>query len=193
MQQACMKWVLLWLLVSLMSLVILGGWRSQECFLHKNSPLQSLLSKPQLSDEISLTLQGRKCVLENLLPKATCAKRWSNHLPVSISASHLNPQQGVKKESYPNPSGQGIPKGTPLEARQGYSDEKDWHKGKQKPTPPGVLADSFSARVHQVKMQPDIPSLLNRLPRLGIILSGREKKCVLLIQIRHVLLSRGVR
>lgn len=170
MQQACMKWVLLWLLVSLMSLVILGGWRSQECFLCKNSPLQRLLSEPQLSDEISITLQGRKYVLENLLPTATCPKRWSEHLPVSISASHLNPQQGVEKGKLAKLQRARNIKGNPVRGQAGYPDEKDWHKGKQKPTSSGAVADSFFARLHQLKMQPDIPSLLNHLPSLGIIL-----------------------
>lgn len=61
-------------------------------------------------------------------------------------------------------------KGNPVRGQAGYPDEKDWHKGKQKPTSSGAVADSFFARLHQLKMQPDIPSLLNHLPSLGIIL-----------------------
>ena len=71
---------------------------SQECFLHRSSPLQSLLPKALLAGEISLRLQGRMAVSEHLLPTATHAREGlilsqRESQPV-ISA----PQHGVEKE-----------------------------------------------------------------------------------------------
>lgn len=103
---------------------------SQECFLHGSSLLQNLLPKTLLAGEIRF--QGRMAISEPLLPTAT-------HERVSLILSQRESQpvfatphptmwsgQGGKRGNYCRHSGQGMPKGTPLVARQRYQNQ-DWH------------------------------------------------------------------
>lgn len=70
-------------------------------------------------------------------------KKEPNPLPARISASLCNPvPQGGKRGNYSRHSGQGMPKGTPLVARQGYQNQ-DWDTRKAK-------ADSFQSALLRV-------------------------------------------
>lgn len=93
-------------------------------------------------------------------------------------------------ENYSRHSGQGILKRALLGTRQGYQNE-DWHAGKsQADSSWGALLRVW---LHELKMQPDIPSLLNHFPSLAISLYGREKMQILLDLPWHVFLSGGIR
>lgn len=136
---------------------------------------------------------GQDGCLGTSIANSHLCKRGPNPLAVRISASHFNPTvwsgKGGKMENYSRHSGQGILKGALLGTRQGYQNE-DWHAGKSK------ADSSWSALLrvwlHELKRQPDIPSLLNHFPGLAISLYGREKMQILLDLPWHVFLSGGI-
>lgn len=85
---------------------------------------QSLLPQALLAGEVSLRLQGRLAASEHLLPTATRAREGlilsqRESQPV-ISTLRCGVEKGGKRENYSRHSGEGILKGTPLGARQGY-------------------------------------------------------------------------
>lgn len=108
---------------------------SQECFLHGSSLLQNLLPRTLLAGEIRF--QGRMAISESLLPTATHERRSLILSQRESQPVFATPQltvwsgQGGKRGIYSRHSGQGMPKGTPLVARQGYQNQ-DWHTRRAK-------------------------------------------------------------
>lgn len=119
---------------------------SQECFLDGSSLLKNLLPKTLLAGEIRF--QGRMAISESLLPTATHERRslilsQEESQPVfAIPHPTMWSGQGGKRGIYSSHSGQGMPKRTPLVARQRYQNQdRDTRKAK---------ADSFQSALLRV-------------------------------------------
>lgn len=104
-------------------------------FLAQQQSSAELLTQDAAGRRSQPQTPGQDGCLRTSIASSHPCKRGPVPLSARISAILLNPAvwsgRGEKKENSSRHSGQAIPKGTPLEAGQGYQN-KDWHTEKAK-------------------------------------------------------------